>query len=235
MKARILFFGLAFIAVAYLKAQELKIPLPIDFFQYSNSSGAIYEFPVTRIWGWSRTGKVAYSIEREVAGRGGQKIDFAVFDTVTDEVVLSFGIDTFDLDVNNAASEYAYNLLKNRIFDAIKEHNIIEGTSDFQPFPINKNNMVYNCSVTNFEYSADEFFFNDNISSYTVVVIANGRTKIINTFKSDAMTRGIYICGYILSPFENRALIILAEENFVFEGTEIFYVFAGCHLGIGFN
>ena len=96
--------------------------------------------------------------------------------------------------------------------------------------------MEYNCSITNITYSSDAYgFFNDNITRYTVVVTANGRSKNINTFDSDAMTRKIYICGYSLSPFEDRALIILAEENFVFEGTELFYVFSGCHLGTGFS
>ena len=229
-------FSFIFLAAGFLNAQEFTIPKPVDLFQHSVSSGAIYEFPIARIWGWSAAGKVAYSIEREVEGRGGKIINFTVFDTVSDDVVVSFGIDTFDIGDDNLTSEYLYSLLRDRITNAIRANSIVGGGTDFRPFPIRRNNMEYSCSITNIVHSADNYgFFNDNVSKYTVVVTANGKSKVVNTFESDALTRKIYICGYILSPFENRALIVLAEENFVFEGTELFYIFGGCHLGTGFN
>jgi len=223
MKVKALYFGLVFLCAGFLNAQSFKIPNPTNLFQHSVPSAAIYEFPTVRIWGWSATGKIAYSIEREVAGIGGKTIEFTVFDTVTDEEVSNFNIDSFEHD-------------RVSITNAIRTNNIVEGEISFQPFPIRKNNMEYTCSLANIAYSADDYgFFDDNISKYSVVVTANGKSKVVNTFESEAFTRKVYICGYILSPFENRALIVLAEENFVFEGTELFYVFCGCHLGVGFD
>ena len=223
MRVKALFFGLIFLGSGLLHAQVFRIPEPVNLFQYSVSSGTIYEFPTVRIWGWSATGKIAYSVEREAAGIGGQIIEFNVFDAVSDEVVSNFAIDSYEQD-------------RISITNAIRANNIVEGETVFQPFPIRKNNMEYVCSITSLAYSADAYgFFGDNISKYTVVVTANGKNKIVNTFGNDLLTRKVYICGYILSPFENRALIVLAEERFVFEGTELFYVFCGCHLGTGFN
>jgi len=223
MKVKVLFFGLVFLGVGFLNAQDFKIPNPTNLFQHSESSGATYEFPTVRIWGWSATGKIAYSVEREMAGIGGKIIEFNVFDTVTDEVVSNFAIDSYTED-------------RVSITNALRANDIVEGEISFQPFPIRKNNMEYTCSLTNISYSADNYgFFNDNVSKYSVVVTTNGKSKTVNTFSGGALTRKVYICGYILSPFENRALVVLAEERFVFEGTELFYVFAGCHLGTGFN
>ena len=215
-------FALIFLTAGFLGAQELKIPSPTNLFQHSVSSGAIYEFPTVRIWGWSAEGKIAYSIEREMAGVGGKIIEFNVFDAVEDDVVSNFNIDSYDID-------------RVSITNALRANNIVEGEIGFQPFPIRRNNMEYLCSLTNVAYSPDSYgFFNDNISKYSVVVTANGKSKTVNTFSGGNLTRKVYICGYILSPFENRALLVLAEERFVFEGTELFYVFCGCHLGVGF-
>ena len=212
-----------FFTAGFLNAQGFNIPTPTNLFQHSIPSAAIYEFPTVRIWGWSATGKIAYSIEREAVGIGGQIIEFNVFDAVEDELISNFALDSYEHD-------------RVSITNALRANNIVEGNTDFQPFPIRRNNLEYVCSITNTAYSEDDFgFFNDNVSRYTVEVTANGKSKVVNTFAGGGLTRKVYICGYILSPYENRALVVLAEERFVFEGTELFYVFAGCHLGTGFN
>ena len=223
MKVKALIFALVFLGAGFLNAQSFNIPNSVNLFQHSVSSGAIYGFPTVRIWGWSASGKIAYSIEREMAGIGGQIIEFNVFDAVSDELVSNFALDSYEQD-------------RVSITNALRANNIAEGGISFEPFPIRRNNLEYTCSLANIEYSADNYgFFPDNVSKYSVVVTANGRNKVVTTFSSGALTRKVYICGFILSPFENRALIVLAEERFVFEGTELFYVFAGCHLGTGFN
>ena len=223
MKVKAMFFCLVFLGAGFLNAQSFNIPNPTNLFQHSVSSGAIYEFPTVRIWGWSANGKIAYSVEREMAGIGGQIIEFNVFDAVSDELVSNFAIDSYEQD-------------RISITNALRANNIVEGEISFQPFPIRKNNMEYICSITNITHQADDYgFFNDNVTKYSVVVTANGKSKTLNTFAGGGLTRQVYVCGYILSPFENRALVVLAEERFVFEGTELFYVFCGCHLGVGFN
>jgi hypothetical protein len=79
------------------------------------------------------------------------------------------------------------------------------------------------------------WYLGNKISKYTVLVTANGERKTISTIEGQFGTVGIFICGYILTPFENRVLIILAEERFAIEGTDLFYIFLGCDLETGFN
>jgi hypothetical protein len=67
-------------------------------FQYAEKTpqSALYGFPDARIWGWSNNGKVAYSIERQIDGKGGQKIDFFIFDLIPDSIVFELLMDSFD-------------------------------------------------------------------------------------------------------------------------------------------
>ncbi|MDR0312900.1 MAG: hypothetical protein LBI14_04825 [Treponema sp.] len=218
-----------------LSTQEFTFPPQINFFQYSKSTGSLYDFPNTRIWGWSNTGKIAYSIERHIDGRGGQIINFVVLDLITDEIVFQLNMDSFDH--NDATDEALYDFYRATISNAFETHDIIGQRTDFLQFPIRKNNMVYNSQIINVEQKEDEYgFFENLVAKYTVEVTADNKKKIIGIFEPvSRMTSDVYVCGYVLSPFENRALIVVAEEFFAFEGNEVTYRFSGCHLGVGFN
>ncbi|MDR0453290.1 MAG: hypothetical protein LBH05_00595 [Deferribacteraceae bacterium] len=219
-------------------AQELNFPQEINLFQYSKS---VSERPLfmnrnARIWGWSNSGKVAYSIETAVDGRGGQIIDFAVLDLISDKPIFKLKMDSFDH--NDATDEALYNLFKANIFDALKTHSIIGQMTEFSKFPIRKNDMTYNGQITNIDYKKDKdgYLGYDTVTKYTVVATADNKRKIIGDFTPVNATTGyIYVCGYFLSPFENRALVVVAEEHFGHEGTELTYRLSGCHLGTGFK
>ena len=236
MKLKLLAFGFVLLNLHFLSAQELSFPPKINFFQYSSSvSGRpLNGFPNARIWGWSNNGKIAYSIETEVEGRGGQKINFVIMDLITDDIVFELKLDSFDHD--DLTNEALYNLFRTDISNALRKYTISAQRTDFSRFPIRKNDMVYDSRIINVEQKKNDFAFDNVVSKYTVSVTANGKTKTIGTFSPvNTITGYVYVCGYILSPFENRALVVIAEENWGFEGTELSYRFSGCHLGVGFN
>jgi hypothetical protein len=236
MKTKLAFFSLIFLSVHFLQAQQLALPEKIDFFRYSVPvSYHLYGFPDTRIWGWSNNGKVAYSIESEDIAKGGQTIEFVIIDIISDMVVFELKIDSFDH--GEVEGETLYNLFGVSISNALQENGIVRQRTDFLRFPIIKNDTVYTCEIIDREYRRDNYnFFDNNVSKYKVTVTANCRRKIINEFiPVNEITRNIYVCGYILSPYENRALVVIAEEYWGFEGTELTFRFSGCHLGIGFN
>ena len=235
MKLKLSIVCLFILSIHFIQAQELKFPQKINLFQYSTSVSK-YQFstPDARIWGWSNNGKVAYSIEREIEGRGGQQIDFVIFDLISDLVVIEIKMDSENHD--GARDEVLYNLFKNNILNALKTSNIIDEKVDFLRFPIARNNITYNGHIIDIEYKKGEIAFDNVVSKYKVSVTANNNRKIINSFNPIRNETGyVYVCGYFLSPFENRALIIVAEESWGFEGTELFFRFGGCHLGTGFN
>ena len=238
MKLKLSFFCFLFFFLHNLQAQELVFPPKINLFQYSRPvSQSLYGFPEARIWGWSNNGKIAYSIETEVDGRGGQKIDFVILDLVTDKTLYELKMDSFDHGEDNGVTgEALYGLYRTVIINALNTHNIIRGAAAFLPFPLVKNNTTYNAQIANIDYKSDEYgFFDRVVSKYNVTVAANGKTKTIGIFLPvRGVTGRVYMCGYFLSPFENRVMAAAAEEAWGFEGTELIYRFAGCHLGVGF-
>jgi hypothetical protein len=236
MKLKLLVLGIGLLNVHFLSAQDLSFPPKVNFFQYSLSvSGRpLYGFPNARIWGWSNNGKVAYSIETEVEGRGGQKIDFVVLDLISDDIEYELKMDSFDH--NDVTDEALYNLFRTDISNALKKYNISGQRTEFLRFPIRKNDMVYDSRIINVEQKKNDYAFDTVVSKYAVSVTANGESKTIGTFiPVNTITAHVYVCGYVLSPFENRALVVAAEEHWGFEGTELTYRFSGCHLGVGFN
>jgi hypothetical protein len=245
--------GLIFLSVGYLhasgrKSAEVKLPPVIDLFQHpvyaSESDYSLGEFQRVRMWGWSGTGNVAYSTERFVDGIGSWRIDYFISDTIKNEVVFHMEIDStspeFDLpfvSYNDADFEaYIMELFEVRmdiITATMKNYGIRERHSDFFPFPFQNNNIHYNVVIENVE-RVENWFFPNNISSYSVALIANEKSKTVKIVNGQFGTVGLFICGYMTTPIKNRALIVLAEERFVYEGTELFYVFLGCDLVNGF-
>jgi len=216
--------------------QEMVLPPKVNLFQYKKKShNPSYGYPDARIWGWSKKGKTAYSIETFIDGRGGRIINFVIMDLITDKAVYELEIDSFNFD--DVDNDRLYDIFKIEILKALKEHDIASGTTPYLSFPFKRNNIEYNANIIDVEYKDDEYgFFDKVVSGYKVSVSANNRSKIIDSSPAVRRLTGfVYVCGSFISPFENRAMVVIAEEAMVFEGTEIFYRFAGCHLGSGFN
>ena len=238
MRLKLFILSFAIFLAQSMSAQVLVFPPKINFFQYSVSTSqySIYGFPNTRIWGWSNNGKVAYSTEREIEGRGGQIIDFVVFDLISDTIVFKLKMDSYEQ--NDVTDESLYNLFKDTILSTMKMYDIIENRTEFLQFPIRKNNLIYSCQIIDVKHKdgLGGFFDNIVVSKYLVQVTASNRRKIIGNFNPvNFLTRWVYVCGYFLSPFENRALVVVEEEYWGFEGTEFTYSFSGCHLGVVFK
>lgn len=237
MKLKLFVTCFIFFNLYFSLAQELVFPPKINLFQYSTSVSKLplYGFPNIRVWGWSNNGKIAYSIEEEIEGRGGQKIDFIIFDLISDNIIFKLEMDSYDY--NDVTDESLYNLFNVTILNTLKAHNIIRQKTYFLRFPFRKNNKEYNSQINNIKHKRDEFGLFDNVvSKYSVLVTADDKKKIIGNFNPVSPVTGfVYLCGYFLSPFENRVLVVIAEEHWGSEGTELTYRFSGCNLEVGFN
>ena len=59
------------------------VPSGINY-GYTKPFGKIYGFPTVRVFGWSKDGKIAYSLQRNIEGRGGVITSYIIQDIVTD-------------------------------------------------------------------------------------------------------------------------------------------------------
>ena len=232
--------------------QNVALPEKIDLAQYLSQGDSAfiangnvrYGFPDVRIWGWADSGKVAYSIDRIVEGRGGYFSQFVIFDFVSDTIDFRIDFDSEDYidseDYNYSDPEkdiqYIYNQHKENISKALDKYKIIAKKNNFLPLPIKIKSTEYSCRLDLEQYVETEYFNREEVGKYKVVVGKNNKSKIV----TETSTRGtetlyVYLCGYFLSPSGDRALIAVAEERWGFEGTELYYKFFGCHLERGFN
>jgi hypothetical protein len=215
-------------------AQNIELPEKIDLFQYVVPNDDIYGFPDVRIWGWSTNGKTAYSVERNIEGRGGVSIQFIIFDLVEDTIDFEINVDSNDYNLDDYGGNtimYLYNLNSEDINNAIRKNNIVYKKNIYSPLPGKIKNADYSC-YSNIENEKEPEFY-DKIKGYSIIVNRNNKSKTVkNTMDVEALS--VYICGYFKSPFEDRILIVTAEEKWGFEGTELYYYFVGCHLERGF-
>jgi hypothetical protein len=218
--------------------QAAPLPEPVDLFQYSKAPSRAYGFPSFRFWGWSKDGKIAYSIESEVEGRGGSRFEYVVLDLVSDEVLWSYPDDSetwdaYDEAVDGSFAQYSYKHAAGILGEALEAYEIIVAPAAFSAFPIKSAGRTYEVSmkVEKERRASPE----DAIASYSVAIARDdGKAKTV-TASSEVKALAVYACGYLPSPFESRVAIAIAEERFVFEGTELFYSFAGCNLKVGFK
>jgi hypothetical protein len=108
--------------------------------------------------------------------------------------------------------------------------------AEFKKLPIKHNNRIYNViEEQNKRDDSDDYGY-DTIESYKIVVDTQGKSKVINedTFSGPTVF-DVFSLGYFISPFENRALIVIGRHIRHWEGTNNDYILLGCHLDSGFR
>lgn len=229
--------GLVLLSTAGAFCQGAALPEPMDLFQFSSAPSRAYGFPVFRLWGWSKDGKIAYSMERAIEGRGGAQIEYIVQDMVSDEVLWNYpddsdSWDSYDESVDGSYAEYSYKHAADDLEAALEGYEIIRSTPEYRNFPIKASGRSYSVSVKVEKERKPSL--EDAIASYSVQIARDdGKSKTV-TKSSEVKAVAVYVCGFFASPYQARVAIITAEERFVFEGTEIFYAISGCNLKVGF-
>jgi hypothetical protein len=230
-----MFIIFIFISIC-LNAQILTIPPYVDLFRYLKDNTKFIQETRTdlmqiKIWGWSKDGKVAYSVETDGGQIPGCVITFIVFDFVLDKIVFEFIIDD-GFGQSGFTKVQLYNKLINEIREAMLQNKIIECQVDYLPFPIVMDNVTYNCNVIK---TLGERW----VENYRVVIDRNKEgNKTIKT-EDISLPGTVYeidIAGYFLSPFEKRALVVIVKEMYGHDDPPYLrYVFTGCHLETGFR
>jgi len=260
------------ILAIFVTAEVLSLPLPVDYFQYSDFNPRRIHSDI-RLWGWSRNSNVAYTNNINLDPMDGYIFTAVIFNTINDTVIWQDSINSNDFEENayNAALEIFINNFKNTALQNGIEfmHNATEfpaqiatqfpaqiatqfpaqiatqfpAQADFRRLPIRHGNQTVNIIVETGEITGDWHEVFGNIGSYRIIAeIATefpaqrgGRRKTIHEKKLNRPVKDVITCGYFLSPFENRALIVVGEYEWAFEGYDVKYVLIGCHLSIGFR
>jgi hypothetical protein len=186
------------------------------------------------MWGWSKNGKVAYTVEKEQDGRGGSITTAIIFDSVDNVVLWKQEMDSLDIRGNREATAADYNRFY-RNFRKICTGNGIEFVrAEFKELPISHNNRTFNAAIEIIEEEENELRLLDRIDRYTVSVSTQGKRKTVKE-KNDVWAFHVLLCGYFVSPYEDRVLLVTGERVPAFEDVDIDFDFIGCDLSYGFN
>jgi hypothetical protein len=186
------------------------------------------------MWGWSRNGKAAYTVEKEQDGRGGSITTAVLFDLVDNVVLWEQEIDSIDMTGNKETKPADYNRFY-RNFRKVCIRNDIEFVqAEFKELPIRHNNQTFKVVIEIVEEEETELRLLDRIDSYTVSLENRGKRKTVEE-KNDVWAFHVVPCGYFLSPYEDRALLVTGERVLGFEDVDINFYFIGCDLSYGFN
>jgi hypothetical protein len=212
-----------------------------NFFEYLGFTRPTYS--EIKIWGWSKDGKVAYSnyISLEASD-----LVVIIFDIVNDTILWK---NTLYLLADPYPYEEAYNSLDCTYYSAfinnfrkICVQNGIEFIqAEFKDLPIKHDNQTVNIILEKNETPLsslereDLLIIGGNYDGYKVIATHQGKKKIIKEKSLTVYADDVFLCGYFLSPFENRALIVIGEFAHSWEGSDVTYHFAGCHLSAGFR
>jgi hypothetical protein len=181
------------------------------------------------MWGWSKNGKAAYTVEKEQEGRGGYITEAIIFDSVDNVVLWEREIDSIDItgDKETEAADY------DRFYQDFKKICVENGIKfvqvEFKELPIRHNNRTFNAAIEIIEEEENELRLLDKIDRYTVSIETQGKWKTLKE-KNDVWAFHVLLCGYFISPYEDRALIVTGERVPAFEDVDIDFYFIGCDL-----
>jgi hypothetical protein len=220
--------------------QAARLPPHVDLLEYATLIKSSND--KVRIWGWAKNGLVAYSSGETLDPNAGDvHINFVIFDFVSDKIIDSLKMHSAaDFDNADATVQALYCAYMSRIRGLLSRYGIAELQLGFMPLPIKNDGAVYSArAVTTLltEEEQEAEWYRGKVKSYSIVVGKNDAKSVTIMSKDEASATEVEVCGYFLSPFENRALIVISEYRYgvsnMPSSTE--YIFSGCHLDEGFE
>jgi len=172
-------------------------------------------------YGWSKSGLIAYAIERpnETGGESASNIEFIIQNTRTDKVIKKI---TWRYDLGNL--EKAVNIYSDKIYQLIKRYQIEESNHYMlEKFPIISSDKQISVTKdatykTDRNYD-DKFLTNIKFFLETKYKYKLVKEKTIYTNKVDKSFHyyDFIVLGYIKSPFKKSISILVAK---VYRGWE---------------
>jgi hypothetical protein len=208
-------------------------PATVDLLQYQEDK-QLHSLSSVCMWGWSRNGKVAYTVEKEQDGRDGYITAAIIFDFVDNVVLWEQEIDSIDITGNKETEAVDYDRFYENFKKICLENGIEFVQVEFKKLPIRHNNRTFNVAIEIIEEEENELRLLDRIDSYIVSVETQGKKKTVKE-KNDVWAFHVLLCGYFISPYEDRVLIVTGERVLAFEDVDIDFYFIGCDLSYGFN
>ncbi|MCL2765147.1 MAG: hypothetical protein FWD40_07725 [Treponema sp.] len=237
-------------------AENILLPLIVDLFQFDEEHEHFislnYWFSSRnnfRLWGWSRDGKAAYSYADIWDGPGWISTEVYILDLIDNSILWKNSVvdngegrrmiysEGSGYDEEGPAIDYE------AFFQGFRNICINNGIefiqTEFRKLPVIHNNIVYNV-IEEINKKEDSHYGYEEIESYRIIVETQGKRKVINEdgFSETEFIQNtifnVFSLGYFISPFENRALIVIGRHIPHYEATNNDFLLVSCHLDTDF-
>ena len=183
------------------------------------------------ILGWSKDGKLSYIEEQTLESHHGCDLYFHIMDVVTDESVVLMEFKNYTKNYLNIKDFIKKN---SSVFDAfLEEYKIDLSPPQYEELPIKFRNEEISIKIDITGYDKETFVDLEIIKDFNVEAVKGDKTKVISYEKNRICNKVIPV-GYVKSPYENRAAVIVIYSIYVFEDSEMFTLIYGCSLDYGF-
>ncbi len=183
------------------------------------------------VLGWSKDGKLAYIEEQNLECHIGCDLYFHIMDAVTDESVVQMEFKNYTKNYLNIKDFIKKN---SSVFDTfMEEYKIDLSPQQYEELPIKFRNEEILIKIDITDYDKEAFVDLEIIKDFNVEAVKGDKTKIISYEKNRKCNKVIPV-GYVKSPYENRAAVIVIYSVYVFEDSEMFTLIYGCSLDYRF-
>jgi hypothetical protein len=212
--------------------QEYEIPEELIY--HKKGQDFLYDklFPI----GWSKNGKFAYIIEPADEASGLYWFEFVILDIVNNKVDYTWKPkETEEGSVGKLWKEnyelFRKNLRSSQIMQ-MKDFTLLEGKTSYKS---SEYEILLDAKTEN-----DPDFGFDVIKEVEIIITSKelGEKKILNQKNTDySLVLGAYIQGYLLSPFDDRIVVVYQKERAGYEGPPnvVFFDLIGTDLTRGFK
>ena len=186
--------------------------------------------------GWSKDGHFAFMTEASEEGLGIYMLRIEILNTINGKIEWTWETDTENENYREEVWKDNYDLFK----EELNKYNILQ----------TKNNLIAEAFFT---YNNEDYYINlkhttevnrdygfDVIVGTEVYINSEklGKKKIYEYYEPEySMMLGQIVAGHIISPYEDRLLVILKNERWGWEGPPnvVYFTLTGSNLNTGFQ
>ena len=211
--------------------QDILLPSVIDLFQFNDDYNSPFMIDY-RIWGWSRDGRVAYSATGHDGGITSlyfNIVDYFSEDSRSVNYWENFDDFNVDDDGNHLDADgriINFNEIYRDFYNICYENGIEFIQSEYRPLPIVRNNRTHNVIVDLTKQYMDGI---EAVERYSVIADVQGERFVYSA--EEGYAYDVFLLGYFLNPFGNKALLVTGKSIF---GGYITEYFIGLDLDTGF-
>jgi len=215
-------------------AAGFTLPEPADLPDLGDNPNPGFTF---HPFGWSTDGKFAYLESRSDDEQDGTIYSYVIVDTVKDSEVYRHDDDSLDWpDSTEDSPAESWRRSSVEVTMKLEAFGIRQTAAlAVRPFPLVSTGDRYSTDLEVTDDPQEDEYSDTRVQSYTLTLLSHARGSKLVAAKDHVAAADVRVEGQVVSPWEPRILIVVAERRRVPEGYQDYLAFYGAYLPVGFK